>query len=58
MRGTVKRALISTIVFVVIYLISDFVIGMVNYYDMYVKAIEFLAAVVGSGCYWIGSNER
>ena len=25
---------------------------------MYLKAIEFLAAVIGAGCYWIGSNER
>lgn len=52
-----KRALISAVIFAVIYLGSEFVIGN-SVYDVYVKAIEFLSAVVGAGCYWIGSNRR
>lgn len=57
MSNTIKRAIISIAVAVVIYLLSGFIIGYTQY-DMYLKAIEFLAAVIGGGCYWIGSNER
>lgn len=56
-KEELKRAIISFVVFAVIYLGSEFVIGN-SVYDVYVKAIEFLAAVVGAGCYWIGSNPR
>lgn len=51
------RAIIALVVFAVIYLGSELVIGS-SVYDVYVKAITFLAAVVGAGCYWIGSNRR
>ena len=33
------------------------IIGYTNY-DMYLKGIEFLSAVIGAGCYWIGSNKK
>ena len=57
MKNTIKRAIISVVIFAVIYILSGPIIGWHNY-DMYLKAIEFLAAVIGAGCYWIGSNER
>ena len=44
------NSIISAVIF-------SFVIGN-SVYDVYVKAIEFLAAVVGAGCYWVGSNPR
>ena len=56
-KEELKRAIISLVVFAVIYLGSEFVIGN-SVYDVYVKAIEYLAAVVGAGCYWIGSNRQ
>lgn len=55
MKSKIKRAIISIVVFAVIYLLSGPIIGWPNY-DIYLKAIEFLAAVIGAGCYWIGSN--
>ena len=57
MKNTIKRAIISVVIFAVIYILYGPIIGWHNY-DMYLKAIEFLAAVIGAGCYWIGSNER
>ena len=57
MKNTIKRAIISVVIFAVIYILSGPIIGWTNY-DRYLKAIEFLAAVIGAGCYWIGSNER
>ncbi|MDU5532372.1 MAG: hypothetical protein E6066_09060 [Oscillospiraceae bacterium] len=57
MSDTIKRVLISVVVFLVIYFLSGPIIGWTNY-DMYLKGIEFLAAVIGAGCYWIGSNKR
>lgn len=56
-KEILKRATISIVVFAVIYGISGFVIGW-REYNVYIKAIEFLAAVIGAGCYWIGSNKR
>ena len=57
MESTIKRAVISVVIFAVIYILSGPIIGWTSY-DMYLKAIEFLAAVIGAGCYWIGSNKR
>lgn len=57
MNRTMKRAIVSVAVFAGIYLLSGPIIGW-HGYDMYLRAIEFLAAVIGAGCYWIGSNER
>ena len=57
MKNKIKRAVISVVVFAVIYILSGFIIGW-HSYDMHLKAIEFLAAIIGAGCYWIGSNEQ
>lgn len=57
MINTIKRAVIAIVVAVVVYLLSGPIIGYTQY-DMYLKAIEFLAAIIAGGCYWIGSNER
>lgn len=56
-KETMIRIIISIVVFVVIYWGSGFVIGW-REFNVYVQAIEFLAAVIGAGCYWIGSNKR
>lgn len=41
MKNKIKRAVISVVVFAVIYILSGFIIGW-HSYDMYLKAIEFL----------------
>ena len=51
-KNTIKRALVAAI-----YMLSGPIIGWTGY-DMNLKGIEFLSAVVGAGCYWIGSNQR
>ena len=56
-KDTAKRAIVTVIVFVIIYVLSGPIIGYTNY-DMYLKGIEFLSAVIGAGCYWIGSNKN
>lgn len=56
-RETMMRAIISIVIFAVIYCGSGFVIGW-REFNVYVQAIEFLAAVIGAGCYWVGSNKR
>ena len=38
-------------------MLSGPIIGWTGY-DMNLKGIEFLSAVIGAGCYWIGSNQR
>ena len=57
MKNKIKRAVISVVVFAVIYILCGCTIGG-HSYDMYLKAIELLAAIIGAGCYWIGSNEQ
>ena len=57
MKNTIKRAIISVVIFAVIYILYGLIIGW-SRYDAYLQAIQFLAAVIGAGCYWIGSNER
>lgn len=57
MSNTKKRAIISVIVFAVVYIVSGVFIGW-NGYDALLQAIKVLAAVIGAGCYWIGSNEK
>ena len=54
---TIIRVMISLALFIGIYYLSGPIIGWTQY-DMYLKGIEFLAAVIGAGCYWIGSNKR
>ena len=56
MYDKVKRGIGSILVFLVIYFLADNIIGTPTY-DMYVKSMEYLAAVVGAGCYWIGSKD-
>ncbi len=56
MNSSIKRALISLAVFAVIFALSDVLISYKSY-DVYVEAIRFLAAVIGAGCYYIGSNK-
>lgn len=50
MNDTVKRAFITVAVFVIIYFLA-WVFSVSH--DM-----RFFAAVIGAGCYWIGSNKR
>ena len=57
MKDTILRVIVSLAVFAGIYLLSGPIIGW-THYDMYLKGIECLAAVIGAGCYWIGSNKR
>ena len=45
MKNKIKRAVISVVVFAVIYILSGFIIGW-HSYDMYLKALEFLAAII------------
>ena len=54
MSHTIKRAIIAVVIAAAVYFP---IIGYTNY-DMYLRAIEFLAAIIAGGCYWIGSNER
>ena len=56
MNTKIKRAIISVIVFVVIYFLAGFIIRWSNY-DMYLEALKVLTAVIRAGCYWVGSNE-
>lgn len=56
MDDKIKRAIISIAVFVVIYFLFDFMLKF-DGYDVYVDALGILTAVIGAGCYWIGSNE-
>lgn len=63
MKNKIKRAVISVVIFTVIYILSGYIIGwsLPTYWGLPSfdnKAIVFLAAVIGAGCYWIGSNER
>lgn len=51
MQDTIKRALISVAVFAMVYFMS-LMIGVTN------REVRFLGTVLGTGCYWIGSNKR
>lgn len=57
MNNKIKRGIISVIVFVVIYFVAGLIIRWQSY-DMYLEALKVLTAVIGAGCYWIGSNEH
>ena len=57
MDSKIKRAIISVIVGVVVYILCC-VCGYHGSYDMYLQALKMLTAVIGAGCYWIGSNEK
>lgn len=49
--------MITIAVFVVIYVVTPILIGYKGY-DMYLDAFRVLGAIIGAGCYWIGSNEH
>lgn len=51
-----KRAIVSGVVFVGVYVLSGALIRWRSY-DMYLEALKVLTAVIGAGCYWIGSRE-
>ena len=57
MSNKIKRGIISVVVFVVIYFVAGLIIRW-HSYDMYLEALKVLTAVIGAGCYWIGSNEH
>lgn len=56
MKHEGKRAIISGVVFVGVYVLSGVLIRW-HSYDMYLEALKVLTAVIGAGCYWIGSRE-
>lgn len=56
MSNTIKQAAIVVVITAAVYLLSGLIIGY-THYDMYLRAIEFLAIIIAGGCYWIGSNE-
>lgn len=55
MNSIFKRAIISVVIFIAVYFLSDFIIGNPTY-NAILKGIEFLAAIVADGFYWVGSN--
>ncbi len=57
MKRNIKRAIITLAVFVVIYVVTPMLIAF-REYDMYMDALRVLGAIIGAGCYWIGSNEH
>ena len=56
MNNERKRAVISCVVFIGVYFLSGALIHWRSY-DMYLEALKVLTAVIGAGCYWIGSRE-
>ena len=57
MNDTMKRLIITIVVFIVTYFLSTILINF-HAYDMYINAIKVLTSVIGAGCYWIGSNKN
>lgn len=57
MKEQGKRILITIVVFFVLYFFLPILIRYKGY-DVYVQAICALAAVVGAGFYWVGSNSK
>ncbi len=51
-----SRCLSIIAVFVAIYYGADFFLGYSSY-DVYVESMKYLAAVIGTGCYWLGSRK-
>lgn len=48
MSHTIKRAIIAVVIAAAVYFLSGPIIGYTNY-DMYLRAIEFLAAIIAGG---------
>lgn len=57
MKTNTKRIIITFAVFVVIYLVTPLLTKFRDY-DLYMEAFRVLGAIIGAGCYWIGSNEH
>lgn len=57
MKKLIMRIVITIAVFFVVYFFFPLLLKYTGY-DVYVQAIRILSAVVGAGCYWIGSNEQ
>lgn len=55
MNQTIKRAVISVLVFIVVF-VGAGVLTRVPAYDSIIKTLEFLSAIIAAGCYWVGSN--
>ena len=54
-RDASRRGIISIILFALIFYGADFVLQM-PLYDINIEAVKFLSAIIGAGCYWIGSR--
>ena len=50
-RDASRRGIISIVLFAVIFYCAE-----MPPYDINIEAIKFLSAVIGAGCYWIGSR--
>ena len=57
MKELAMRIVISIVVFFALYFFLPLLLQYKNY-DVYAQAICILAAVVGAGLYWVGSNSR
>ncbi|MBQ4040315.1 MAG: hypothetical protein IJC91_04175, partial [Oscillospiraceae bacterium] len=56
-KELVMRVVITVVVFFVLYFFLPLLLQYKGY-DVYVQAICILAAVVGAGLYWVGSNKK
>lgn len=56
MNQSMKRAILSVIVFAVVYFLFDVLLKS-NAYNVYLDGLRISTAVLGAGCYWIGSRE-
>lgn len=56
MKDEYKRGLISVCIFVLIFFVFKLLVG-VSAYDDGIEAMRFLSAVLGAGCYWVGSRK-
>ena len=57
MKEQAVRVVITIVVFFVLYFFLPLLVQYKSY-DVYVEAICILAAVVGAGLYWVGSNKN
>ncbi len=57
MNQTIKRGIISIVIFVIVFLLGGPIIGW-TLYDANLKVIFYLSGIIAGGCYWVGSNSR
>ncbi len=55
MNGMVKKALLSLLVFFLVFYGSRFFFYNI---DIYQNTLFYLAGVIGAGCFWIGINRN